>query len=208
MPGCVMILMAVVHYFGWSGIAASVSRAEWKGYWHLPVILIISSLSVFLSVAVRIISRHILKKVRWLICYVIFFCHVLLEKNCLSQRNCLETEKRDMYEMHKYWGKKPSCNLGKLVREYSNLQAIRYSIHFLVTGFFCCEAYILGRNVISNDLNPAANFINTQLFEKEVDLEKVQRQWLKIKEEFFPFCKPVVWMGLWWRKGYSGFCFA
>lgn len=58
----VMVLMAVIHYFGWSGIAACVSRAEWKGYWHLPVILIISSLSVFLSVAVRIISRHLLKK--------------------------------------------------------------------------------------------------------------------------------------------------
>lgn len=95
-------------------------------------------------------------------------------------------QKRDMYEMHKYWGKKPSCNLGKLVREYSNAGDTVLD-PFSGYGVFCCEAYILGRNVISNDLNPAANFINTQLFEKEVDLEKVQRQWLKIKEEFFPF---------------------
>lgn len=88
--------------------------------------------------------------------------------------------------MHKYWGKKPSSNLGVLVREYSN-EGDTLLDPFSGYGVFCCEAYILGRNVISNDLNPAANFINTQLFEKDVDLEKVQKQWIKIKEEFSAF---------------------
>jgi len=95
-------------------------------------------------------------------------------------------QKRDMYEMHKYWGKKPSSNLGALVREYSN-EGDMVLDPFSGYGVFCCEAYILGRNVISNDLNPAANFINAQLFEKDVDLNKVQKQWIKIKEEFYPF---------------------
>ncbi len=88
--------------------------------------------------------------------------------------------------MHKYWGKKPSSNLGALVREYSNAGDTVLD-PFSGYGVFCCEAYILDRNVISNDLNPAANFINNQLFEKDVDLKKAQRQWLKIKEEFYPF---------------------
>ena len=95
-------------------------------------------------------------------------------------------QKRDMYEMHKYWGKKPSSNLGALVREYSN-EGDTVLDPFSGYGVFCCEAYILGRNVISNDLNPAANFINNQLFERDVDLKKVQNQWAKIKEEFSPF---------------------
>ena len=95
-------------------------------------------------------------------------------------------QKRDMYEMHKYWGKKPSSNLGTLVREYSN-QGDTVLDPFSGYGVFCCEAYILDRNVISNDLNPAANFINTQLFDKDVDLKKVQQHWIKIKLEFAVF---------------------
>ncbi|MCB4810260.1 hypothetical protein LG204_02890 [Methylovorus menthalis] len=95
-------------------------------------------------------------------------------------------QKRDMYEMHKYWGKKPSSNLGALVREYSN-EGDTVLDPFSGYGVFCCEAYILGRNVISNDLNPAANFINIQLFERNVDLEKVQSQWAEIKKKFSPF---------------------
>lgn len=91
-----------------------------------------------------------------------------------------------MYEMHKYWGKKPSSNLGALVKEYSR-EGDTVLDPFSGYGVFCCEAYILGRNVISNDLNPTANFINTQLFEKDIDLEKVQKQWKKIKEHFAPF---------------------
>ena len=88
--------------------------------------------------------------------------------------------------MHKYWGKKPSSNLGALVREYSN-EGDTVLDPFSGYGVFCCEAYILGRNVISNDLNPAANFINTQLFDKDVDLEKVQQYWIKIKMELTVF---------------------
>lgn len=99
--------------------------------------------------------------------------------------------------MHKYWGKKPSSNLGALVREYSN-EGDTVLDPFSGYGVFCCEAYILGRNIISNDLNPAANFINTQLFERDVDLQKVQNQWAKIKEEFSPF------VDKWFEWNYDG----
>ena len=113
-------------------------------------------------------------------------CHVLLEQKIARIRGITLKQKRDMYEMHKYWGKKPSSNLGALVREYSN-EGDTVLDPFSGYGVFCCEAYILGRNVISNDLNPAANFINNQLFEREIDLKKVQNQWTEIKEEFSPF---------------------
>lgn len=94
--------------------------------------------------------------------------------------------------MHKYWGKKPSSNLASLVKEYSS-EGDTVLDPFSGYGVFCCEAYILGRNVISNDLNPSANFINAQLFEKDIDLEKVQKQWNEIREHFAPFVSQ--WFG-------------
>lgn len=63
---CLIIMgfMAMVNFFGWSGLSAVFSKTEWKGYWHLPVILIAASSFVFLSTIRRIIVRHLLKKSR------------------------------------------------------------------------------------------------------------------------------------------------
>ena len=95
-------------------------------------------------------------------------------------------QKRDRYEMHKYWGKKPSSDLGDLVRKYSN-EGETVLDPFSGYGVFCCEAYILNRNVISNDLNPVSNFINETLFDKDIDLEKVEKEWKQIREKFVDF---------------------
>jgi DNA methylase. len=95
-------------------------------------------------------------------------------------------QKRDMYEMHKYWGKKPSSSLGELVRKYSD-DGETVLDPFSGYGVFCCEAYILNRNVISNDLNPVSNFINEVLFDRDIDLEKVETEWKKIREKFVDF---------------------
>lgn len=88
--------------------------------------------------------------------------------------------------MHKYWGKKPSSKLGELVSEYSN-EGETVLDPFSGYGVFCCEAYILHRNVISNDLNPVSNFLNERLFDKDVDLEKVESDWEIIKAKFLKF---------------------
>ncbi len=85
--------------------------------------------------------------------------------------------------MHKYWGKKPSNDLKVLIEEYSN-EGDTVLDPFSGYGVFCCEALILNRNVIANDLNPIANFLNKQLLNKEVDLDLVQKQWKKIKKDF------------------------
>ena len=88
--------------------------------------------------------------------------------------------------MHKYWGKKPSNDLKELIEKYSDEGDVVLD-PFAGYGVFCCEALILNRNVISNDLNPIANFINVQLLNKDIDLDLVKKQWELIKEEFKPF---------------------
>lgn len=99
-----------------------------------------------------------------------------------------EKQKRDRYEMHKYWGKKPSKDLKALIEKYSE-QGNTILDPFSGYGVFCCEAYLLNRNVICNDLNPIANFINSQLLTKNVDFKKFASEWELIKTEFEPFVK-------------------
>lgn len=98
----------------------------------------------------------------------------------------IEKQKKDRYEMHKYWGKKPSKDLNELIEKYSNAGDILLD-PFSGYGVFCCEAYIMKRNVISNDLNPIAYYLNCQLLEKEINLQLLKDQWEIIKCEFQPF---------------------
>ena len=90
--------------------------------------------------------------------------------------------------MHKYWGKKPSNDLKVLINEYSN-QGDTVLDPFSGYGVFGCEAFIMNRNVILNDLNPVANFLNIQLLQRNIDLELISKQWKKIKLEIEPFIK-------------------
>lgn len=88
--------------------------------------------------------------------------------------------------MHKYWGKKPSNDLKELIEKYSN-QGDTVLDPFAGYGVFGCEAFIMNRNVILNDLNPVANFLNNQLLQKDINLQLIEKQWKKIKVEFEPF---------------------
>tara|TARA_Y100000996_G_C22550993_1_gene653704 strand:- start:1285 stop:2835 length:1551 start_codon:yes stop_codon:yes gene_type:complete len=92
-------------------------------------------------------------------------------------------QKKHRYEMHKYWGKKPSKDLYKLIEKYTNEGDLVLD-PFAGYGVFTCEAYIMNRNVISNDLNPIANFINKQLMEKDIDLIKLKNEWELIEDKF------------------------
>ncbi|RLJ79806.1 DNA methyltransferase [Pedobacter alluvionis] len=94
-----------------------------------------------------------------------------------------EKQKRDRYEMHKYWGKKPSNDLKDLIEKFT-VEGDTVLDPFSGYGVFCCEAFLLNRNIISNDLNPIANFINNQLLTKEIDLNKLEMEWVEIKNEF------------------------
>lgn len=88
--------------------------------------------------------------------------------------------------MHKYWGKKPAPHLKSLIERYSNRGDIVFE-PFAGYGVFSCEAYLLNRNVIVNDLNPIAHFINHRLFSVNVNLDKLLKDWQTIKEQFQPF---------------------
>ena len=88
--------------------------------------------------------------------------------------------------MHKYWGKKPSNDLKSLIEKYSK-EGDTVLDPFSGYGVFCCEAYILNRNIISNDLNPIAHFLNKQLLEKKVNLPLLEKQWKRIKAAFQPY---------------------
>lgn len=88
--------------------------------------------------------------------------------------------------MHKYWGKKPSNDLKLLIERFTS-EGDTILDPFSGYGVFCCEAYLLNRNVISNDLNPIASFINNQLLTSDVDLRKLSKEWILIKEEFMPY---------------------
>ena len=95
-------------------------------------------------------------------------------------------QKKDRYEMHKYWGKKPSQNLNLLIEKYSKIGDIVFD-PFCGYGVFCSEAYILQRNVILNDLNPIANFIEEQLLEKDINLKKLESEFLVIQSKMQDF---------------------
>ena len=99
--------------------------------------------------------------------------------------------------MHKYWGKKPSNDLKELIEKYSS-EGDTVLDPFSGYGVFCCEAFLLNRNVISNDLNPVANYLNEQLLERDVDLIKVQKEWEQIRLEFLPFVEN------WYKWEYEG----
>ncbi len=88
--------------------------------------------------------------------------------------------------MHKYWGKKPSSDLKELIEKYSE-EGDNVLDPFSGYGVFCTEAYILNRNVYSNDLNPFANFLNEQILNKNIDLDLLKEQWKTIKSIFEPF---------------------
>ncbi|MEM6268894.1 MAG: hypothetical protein AAF998_05620 [Bacteroidota bacterium] len=95
-------------------------------------------------------------------------------------------QKRDRYEMHKYWGKKPAKDLAALIARYSDVNEVVMD-PFSGYGVFCCEAYLMNRNVISNDLNPVSIFIQRQLLESEISIDKFRFEWKAIESELFPF---------------------
>ena len=90
------------------------------------------------------------------------------------------------YSMHKYWGKKPANGLGALIEKYTNEGDIVLD-PFSGYGVFCCEAFLRGRNVIANDLNPIANFISKNLISTSLSVPRVMSVWERIRVEFERF---------------------
>lgn len=86
------------------------------------------------------------------------------------------------YMMHKYWGKKPAKELRKIILEYSREGDLLLD-PFAGYGGFSSEAVLNNRNVISNDLNPISNFINSRLLSTNINFKIIDDFLNKIKEE-------------------------
>lgn len=101
-------------------------------------------------------------------------------------QNEIKEQSFPRYSMHKYWGKKPAAGIIPLIKNYTEPGDIVLD-PFAGYGVFCCEAYIAGRTAIVNDLNPIANFIATNLFQRDINLLRVEIIWQKILKEIQPF---------------------
>ena len=97
-----------------------------------------------------------------------------------------ETNTFARYAMHKYWGKKPAKGIHHLINEFTKEGDVILD-PFAGYGVFCCEAYLSGRSVIVNDLNPIANFISATVMDQTVDLNLVKRAWDRIEKELSPY---------------------
>lgn len=94
----------------------------------------------------------------------------------------MDTARNKKYMMHKYWGKKPAAELKKFILEYSNEGDLILD-PFAGYGSLSSEAILTNRNVISNDLNPIANFINKVLLSTKINFNKLNDMIAEIKEK-------------------------
>lgn len=99
----------------------------------------------------------------------------------MSNKNKTKTPV-SIYLMHKYWGKKPSEELKAQVLKYSKENDTILD-PFSGYGGIGIESIIEKRNVILNDLNPIACFINENILNQNVDLDKFKIMYQKLREE-------------------------
>lgn len=96
-----------------------------------------------------------------------------------KENNGFENKK---YAMHKYWGKKPAKELREFIVNYSEVGDLLLD-PFAGYGGFSGEAILANRSVISNDLNPTANFINKCLVSTNIDINKLNKIYDEIENK-------------------------
>lgn len=90
--------------------------------------------------------------------------------------------------MHKYWGKKPGSDIREILLKYTNPGDLVFD-PFAGYGGVAIESVLTGRNVISNDLNPAANFINRNVLSEDVDFSRFDLMLQRISQQIHPYIK-------------------
>ena len=93
------------------------------------------------------------------------------------------SETSSIYLMHKYWGKKPSDELNKIISDFSELGDTVLD-PFAGFGGIAVESLLQNRNVIINDLNPAATFIAKNVLSTQIDLDKFKTLFQNIKQKY------------------------
>ena len=91
-----------------------------------------------------------------------------------------------IYLMHKYWGKKPSNELRKILEKYTRENDVVFD-PFSGYGGIAIESLLLNRNVIINDLNPIATFISKTILCEKINLQKVKTLFSEIQKQYRSF---------------------
>lgn len=97
-------------------------------------------------------------------------------------------KKSSIYLMHKYWGKKPSDELSKIISRYSNIGDTILD-PFAGFGGFAIEGILQNRNVVINDLNPVAVFIAQNILNENIDIKKLKELFIILKNQYADFKK-------------------
>lgn len=93
------------------------------------------------------------------------------------------SETSSIYLMHKYWGKKPSEELSRVVSDFSK-EGDTVLDPFAGFGGIAIECLLQNRNVIINDLNPSATFIAKNILDTQFDLDKFNCLFQNIKRKY------------------------
>ena len=91
-----------------------------------------------------------------------------------------------IYLMHKYWGKKPSEALREFILKYTDKNDLVLD-PFAGFGGIAIESLLLNRNVIINDLNPAAVFISKCVLDETVNIDKLKELFESLKKDYQTF---------------------
>lgn len=94
-----------------------------------------------------------------------------------------EIKTSSIYQMHKYWGKKPGDKLKSIISNYSKEGDLILD-PFSGFGGLGIEGVLLNRNVILNDLNPMANFISECVLNSSVNINKLIELFTLLKAQY------------------------
>lgn len=96
----------------------------------------------------------------------------------------LETNKEysKIYDIHKYWSRKPWLPISEHIQKYSNENDLVVDL-FVGSGVTALESIILNRNFIGYDLNPIAIFIANLTIFHEFDEDRFKKELEFIEKE-------------------------
>lgn len=90
-----------------------------------------------------------------------------------------------IYDIHKYWSRKPWHPISDCIRKYSNEGDTVVDL-FLGSGVTALESILINRNFKGFDLNPISIFISENTLKTDVDLEEFRNELKTIKEKIQP----------------------
>ncbi|MFH2026782.1 MAG: DNA methyltransferase [bacterium] len=93
-----------------------------------------------------------------------------------------------IYNIHKYWSRKPWYPIAECIKKYSNEKDIVVDM-FMGSGVTGLEAVIQNRGFIGYDLNPMSVFIAHNTFSTDFNLEGFLKDVDKIKKKIEPIAK-------------------